>query len=65
MKYKIPDADIVAKQAERVLGFVTMETIKKGYVEASEVMKEFDLPTALLIQIRGYLIAAGKIEEVP
>ena len=65
MKYKIPDADLVAKQAERVLAFVTMETIKKGYVEASEVINVFDLSTALLVQIRNYLIAAGKIVEVP
>jgi len=65
MKYKIPDSNFVAIQADRVLAFITMETIKSGSVDGADIVKAFNLPQAVLLQVRDLLISQGKVVEVP
>ena len=65
MKYKIPDKDVIAYQAERILSFIQMKTITSGEVTPQEVIKAFNLPVSTLTKVRDALIAAGKIEEIP
>lgn len=64
MKYKIPDADLLPLQAERILAYITSKTIEQGSVDAADVIATFKLPLPTLQAIRNSLIAAGKIEEV-